>query len=80
MVGIWLDRKLNFRHHVMLKTASVMRAIQRLANCETGPTPAAVRQLYLACIVPVSGFGAETGGTIRKHTVTNSKKIQNAAL
>src|SRR3977135_4401519 len=61
-IGIWFDRKINFKHHVKLKAASGKRALgalKSLANTESGFTPSAVRQLYNACVIPVCDFGAE---------------------
>jgi hypothetical protein len=61
-IGVWFDRKLTFSHHVKMKEASGKRAIgalARLANTEAGLSPQAMRQLYMACVVPVCDFGAE---------------------
>jgi ribonuclease HI len=82
-VGIWFDRKLSFRHHVKLKAASAMRAmgaIQRLANCESGLSPKAVRQLYNSCVIPISDFGAEIWWNGQKGYATKLETVQNSAL
>ena len=82
-IGIWFDRKLNFRHHVKLKTASGKRALgvlMRLANTESGLSPPAMRQLYLACVVPITDFGAEVWWKEQKIYSDQLQTIQNIAL
>lgn len=61
-LGVWLDRKLNFKVHVQTKIAAAERALSgllRLSNTEKGLTMASMRQLYLTCVVPISDFGSE---------------------
>jgi hypothetical protein len=61
-IGIWFDRKINFKHYVMYKAAYSNRALGTLkspANTESGLTPSTVHQLYNACVIPVCHIGAE---------------------
>ena len=82
-IGIWFDRKINFKHHVMLKAASGKRALgalKSLANTESGLTPSAVRQLYNACVVPVCDFGAEVWWMGQAAYQQKFETVQNMAL
>ena len=82
-IGIWFDRKINFKHHVMLKAASGKRALgalKSLANTESGLTPSAVRQLYNACVVPVCDFGAEVWWIGQAAYQQKFETVQNMAL
>ena len=62
LLGVWLDRKLNFKKHVETRISSANRsffAIQNLMKSEWGLNPTACRQLYLSCIVPISDYSSE---------------------
>jgi ribonuclease HI len=81
-IGVWFDRQLTFKHHVNLKTASGLRtlgALQRLANTEAGLSPAAVRQLYISCVVPIYTFGAEVWWNSQSNYCQHLQTIQNRA-
>lgn len=61
-LGVWFDRKLQFNHHVMKRTAQasmVAHNIRSLANTRQGPPPAALRKAVLTCILPILTYGAE---------------------
>ena len=61
-IGIWFDRKLTFKQHVITKAAAshrALNALMRLSNTECGLSPPAVRQLYLACVVESDVDGRE---------------------
>jgi threonine dehydrogenase-like Zn-dependent dehydrogenase len=61
-IGIFFDRKLSFNHHVRIKLASTRRtfaAMSSLIRHETGLSPSATCQLYQACVIPRSDYGAE---------------------
>jgi hypothetical protein len=61
-LGIWFDRRLNFKYHIRNRAKAGQRAwsaIRSLANTERGVGPKPMRALYLACIVPVMTYGAE---------------------
>ena len=79
-LGVWFDRKLSFKHHVNTKVASAKRALgclQRLANTESGLHPTAVRQLYIACITPISDFGAEVWWRGQQGLCSKLQLLQN---
>jgi ribonuclease HI len=82
-LGIWLDRKLNFNHHVEHKVAAAKRAlhsISRLATSEWGLSASAFRQLYLTCITTVSDFGAEVWWKEQKTHIEKLQSLQNLAM
>ena len=82
-IGVWFDRKLSFKQHVQKKTASAARALgalSRLSNTEDGLSPAAVRQLYISCVIPVGDFGVEVWWNQQKHLLHHYEVIHNAAL
>ena len=59
-LGIWFDRKLNFKEHVEKRIASAYRAfcsIQRLSNTARGLSFKAMRQLYISCVSTVADYG-----------------------
>lgn len=61
-LGIWFDRKMNFKHLVQTKAVSALRAftaISRLASTERGLSLQALRQPFQSCVATVSDFGAE---------------------
>jgi hypothetical protein len=85
-LGVWLDRKLSFKHHVNTKLASAGRslsALSRLSTTEKGLTVKAIRQLYLSCVVPISDFGSEVWWKGQQkgqqHFIDKLQKLQNKA-
>jgi hypothetical protein len=61
-IGILFDRKLSFTYHVCTKmtaTSGAFNALCSLVRYETGLSPSATRQLYQACVISRSNFGAE---------------------
>ena len=85
-LGVWLDRKLNFKTHVNTKLGAAERtlsALARLSTTERGLTVQAIRQLYLSCVVPISDFGSEIwwkgDGTGQQHLIDKLQKLQNKA-
>ena len=82
-LGVWFDRKLSFKHYVNTKVASAkctLGCLQQLANTESGLHPAAVRQLYMACITPISDFGAEVWWTSQQGLCSKLQVLQNNAV
>ena len=78
-----MDRKLSFKQHVNLKVAGATKALGALANLsntQKGLSPAAVRQLYQSCIIPVCDFGAEIWWRGQKTYSNKLDKVQNRAL
>jgi hypothetical protein len=81
-LGVWLDRKLSFNHHVQTRIASAKRtlsAIQRLASSEWGLSAAGMRKLYVSCIVPIAYFGAEAWWKHQVGFADQLQKLQSAA-
>ena len=61
-LGVWLDRKLNFKKHVETGISSANRSffeIQNLMKSEWGLKPPACIKLYLSCINPILDYGSE---------------------
>src|SRR5690606_23642742 len=85
-LGVWLDRKLNFKQHVKTKLGAAERslsALSRLSTTEKGLTVKAIRQLYLACVVPISDFGSEVWwkghNKGQQHLTDKLQKLQHTA-
>ena len=81
-IGIWFDRELTFKQHVITKAAAshrALNALMRLSNTECGMSPPAVRQLYLACVVPVGDFGSEIWWKDQIGLANKLKMVQNTA-
>ena len=60
-LGIWFDRKLDFKVHISTRVNQARSAflrLSRLVNTERGLSPRAIRQLYIACVVSVGDYGA----------------------
>ena len=57
-----------------------MGAIARLSNTTSGLSPAAVRQLYQACVIPIADFGAEVWWKGQKGFCAKMDIVQNTAL
>lgn len=78
-----MDKKLNFKKHVQTRIASATRALHSilgLMNSERGLAPAAARQLYLSCIVPISDYGSELWYNNQVHFENSFSKLQNTAM
>jgi hypothetical protein len=61
-IGVYFDRKCTFNYDVRTRVAAAARAfnaLQSLIGYETGLSPAAMRLIYQACVIPRSDFGAE---------------------
>lgn len=64
-LGVWMDSKLSFKHHIKTKSAAAMRVfmtIFRLANTEEGLSQKSLRQLYVTRVTTVSYFGQRYDG------------------
>ena len=58
-LGVYFDRKLNWKVHIQQKVTSAIRTlhlISRLANTEGGLSTQAMRQLYTACVASISDY------------------------
>lgn len=61
-LGIWVDRKLTFRRHVIQRASSSMtvaRQIRALANMQYGAPADALRKVVIACVTPTALYGTE---------------------
>ena len=82
-LGIYLDRKLNFQHHIREKinvATRTLHAIMRLLSSEWGLDAKAGRHLYLACVTSVSDYGAEIWFNEQKNYIQKFQRLQNTAL
>ena len=82
-LGVWLDRKLNFKKHVETRISSANRsffAIQNLMKSEWGLKPTACRQLYLSCIIPISDYGSEIWYNGQKKYEKLFQNLQNRMI
>ncbi|VVT49099.1 uncharacterized protein SAPINGB_P002103 [Magnusiomyces paraingens] len=86
VLGVILDRKLNFKPHISLKKEQAIQAINfitRLGGTTDGLTGFAFKLLYNSCIVPIISYGVGVWGnnpnTVKK--MGNSIQLtQNIAL
>jgi hypothetical protein len=61
-LGVWLDRKLNFKNHVQKWSASaaaVANLLRSITNTQRGPPPIHTRKAVQACVIPVLTYGLE---------------------
>jgi hypothetical protein len=61
-LGLLLNRKLTWKHHILSNTRSTMRVLMALSclqNTQQGLSQSALRQLYQRCITTVADFGTE---------------------
>jgi hypothetical protein len=61
-LGVWFDRRLNFRRHVVERTNKAMkvaRHMRSLAAVQHGPPAAVMRKAVTACVLPSALYGAE---------------------
>jgi ribonuclease HI len=82
-LGIWFDRKLSFKEHVDRKVTNaerVLHLIARLTTSEWGLSAVAMRRLYMACITPISDYGALVWWNEQKHYQERLQRLQNLAL
>lgn len=82
-LGIWLDKKLNFKKHIetrMQKATNALHAISTLMRLEWGISAAAARQLYLTCILSIAEYGSEIWFESQKNHSDLYQKLQNKAL
>ncbi len=83
-LGLYFDRKLNFKDHVATKIGSAMQAfygLQRLGNTQTGLSYKALRQLYVVCVTTVADYGVQLWWNAKttKATVAKFQRLQNQA-
>ena len=85
-LGIYLDRKLDFKAHVEIKINAATGAyfgLQRLSTTQKGLSFRALRQLYIACITTIADFGVQLWwkgpGQRQQKLVQKFQKLQNLA-
>ena len=85
-LGIYMNRKLNFKKHVQNRIASanrVLHSINRLQNSEWDLKSNADRQIYQTCISFISDYEAEiwyNAQNSQKSYIDQLQKLQNSAL
>jgi hypothetical protein len=82
-IGVYLDRKLTLNYHVHTRVAAAARAfnaLRSLVRYETGLSPAAMRLIYQACVIPRSDFGAEIWWNRQRHLERLLQQQQHEAL
>jgi hypothetical protein len=61
-LGVWFDRRLTFKKHVAMRTATARKIahhLRPLGNTACGPPAAALRKAVMTCILPSLLYGAE---------------------
>lgn len=61
-LGVYLDRRLNFRRHISERNAAARKVanhLKSLANTAHGPPAASVRKAVITCILPAILYGTE---------------------
>ena len=82
-LGIWFDPGLKFRKHIKIRTSQATQSffrMARLANTEKGLSPAALRQIYLACVISIADYGSVIWWKGQNYIADALQKIQNLAL
>jgi ribonuclease HI len=82
-LGVFIDSRLTFKHHVTQKTLEATRVfhqIERLSNTERGLSFQAMRQLYIACICSIADYGVPIWWAGQKGLLDKYQKLQNQAL
>jgi len=70
---VWLNRKLNFKVHVL-------HSLFKLMNSEWKLNVKSEKQLYLTCITSISDYEVEIWWNNQKSYLVKFRKLQNAAL
>ncbi|KAJ7244145.1 hypothetical protein B0H12DRAFT_1022643, partial [Mycena haematopus] len=58
-LGVYLDRRLSFRHHVKTlsaRAANTVNGLTMLSNTVRGMSQVHLRHLYKACVMPVMTY------------------------
>jgi hypothetical protein len=61
-LGVWFDRKLSFKQHVVERAAKARRVanhIRSLARIKDGPPAVALRKAVITCVLPSILYGTE---------------------
>ena len=79
-LGIYMNRKLNFKKHVqnrITSTKRVLHSIDRLQNSEWGLKSNAKRQIYQTCISSISDYDAEIWYNAQNSQKSYLNQLQN---
>lgn len=82
-LGVYLDRKLSFDHHVKIlagRAESAVNGLMMLANTVRGLSQVHLRHLYRACVLPVMQYASALWWTGRKKHEKLLEKAQRKAL
>ena len=76
-LGVWFDRKLNFRRHVAIRAAKapiVATHIRSLAKITCGPPACSLRKAVITCVLPRLLYGSEAWYGGRKKVSHNGAR------
>ncbi|KAJ3968691.1 hypothetical protein EV361DRAFT_779654, partial [Lentinula raphanica] len=79
-LGVYLDRKLTFNHHVKTlagNAGKALGALTMLANTVKGMSQYHLRLMYKSCVVPVMTYASPVWWTGKKVHEKAMEKIQN---
>lgn len=82
-LGVWFDRKLNFKHHVKTKATSTLGAftvISRHASTQKGSGYQALRQLFQTCVATINDIGTEVWWNGQIGVTNMLQQTQNQAV
>lgn len=82
-LGVWMDKKLNYKNHTGTRAVAVIgviMTISQLANSEKGLSLHSLRQLYLPCITTIMDYTAEVWWKDHKIPIEPLIKIQNQGM
>lgn len=82
-LGVYFDPLLSFKEHAsrrISKARNTLFRLSRLANVERGLSPAAIRQLYNACVISSADYACELYGKNTGVFLRQAIKLQNLAL
>lgn len=82
-LGIHFDQSLTFKQHIHIRLGKARTAfyrLNRLTNTERGLTAAAVRQIYLACVMSTGSYGCQLYWRGQQYIQKLFQKIQNLGL
>ncbi|CAK5263969.1 unnamed protein product [Mycena citricolor] len=82
-LGVYLDRKLSFNHHVKTLASRAMtkvNAMTMLSNTVRGLSQVHLRQLYKACVVPVMTYASAAWWTGKKTHEKELERVQRRSM
>ncbi|KAF7343444.1 putative RNA-directed DNA polymerase from transposon BS [Mycena venus] len=82
-LGVYLDNKLNFNHHVKTLAAraeNTVNGLTMLSNTVRGLSQTHLRHLYKACVVPVMTHASAAWWTGKKAHEKEMERVQRHAL